>query len=75
MRNLTLEISSELIESGFATGNILQHTVVTKGLPSDARLIGAGLNQYRNLELRFESEESNGPDEHITIELTTLRDA
>lgn len=75
MRNLTMEISADLIESGFATGNILQHTVVTKGLPSDAKLMGAGLNQYRNLELHFESEKSEGPDEHINVELTTLLDA
>lgn len=75
MRILTLEISSNFIEDGLATGNVVKHTVINKGLPSDARLIGAGLNQYGNLELRFESEKQDGDEKHICVECTTLVDA
>jgi hypothetical protein len=75
MRILTLEISSNLIEEGFATGNVVKHTVITKGLPTDAKLMGAGLNNYGNLELRFESEKQEGDEKHICVECTTLADA
>lgn len=74
-RKLTMEVSAELIEKGFSTANIIDHAVVTKGLPRDAKLVAAGLNQNRDLELHFECKKSEEPDGYIYIEITTLRDA
>ncbi len=75
MRVLMVEISPSLIEEGLATGNVIKHTVVSKGLPNDAKLVEARLNEYGNLELRFESEKNDGDEKKICIECTTLADA
>ena len=75
MRILTMEITGSMIEEGFKTGNTMQHTVVNKGLPNDAKLIGARLNRYGHLVLRFESERQEGEEKNIVIGLTTMRDA
>lgn len=75
MRKLILEISAELIEHGFKTGNTVRHTVVSKGLPADAKLAGAGINTYGNLELHFTIEKQDGDDKHVSVEFTTMVDA
>lgn len=73
MRKITVLFTSVLIEKGLETGNVLQLTVISQGLPSDSKLTGASLTINGDLELEFESEKSEGPDGPAYIELTTLK--
>lgn len=69
MQNLFVKISSELIEIGLTTGFNIERSKIKKGLPDDAELKVASLDETNTLVLHFQSESLEGPDDYILIEI------
>ena len=78
MPEIRVHISDQVVLDFLVTGKVHRRTVVSKGLPSDARLIGAMVHsrptRLDELELIFESERA-AEDGVATIELVTITDA
>lgn len=75
MQKIIVEITTSLIEEAFKTGYSMEKMVVSKGLPTDAKLKEVRVNIRGNIEFTFISEKTNGEEKKIAIEVTTLRDA
>ena len=67
MREIKIEISSDLIEDGFKVGYAPRPFKIISGLPDDAKLKWAGINNNGNLEIHYYSNSYNGDDDHINI--------
>ena len=67
---LVIEISAELVEQSFRTDSCHKAVKVTKGIPDDAKLVGAKTNPMGNLELYFKHDgpETELSDKRISIE-------
>lgn len=70
---ISVKVSSMLIEDALKTGFMLRPTVVSKGLPKDAKLINV-VQQQDNVRFVFESEVTQGDDCEVNIEITTMSD-
>lgn len=74
MQILTVRITKELIEESFKTGHDIRRCVVSRGLPSDAKLVDAQMQIDGILELKFQTDKAI-TDKEISIEITTMMDA
>ena len=75
MKTFKVEVSDFLISELFRTGYTIDKTVVSEGLPLDAKFIYAESTHGDSYMFYFESEKSEGPEEQVSITLTTIRDA
>ena len=70
---LIVEMTKELIQDLGRTGNIIRKCIIEEGLPSDAELTDAKINDNNHLELTFQDIDTpDGSEKRIAIKVKEL---